>query len=119
MAIPKRQLLELFNSIPFAESELYREEMSAFLETFIQFIDADNEVEHQFTRTGTETLVSGTKAVTFTETLPTTSYSITLSGDENETFRWASKAVTGFTINSSNGSSTSDVDWIVRIHDTE
>ena len=119
MAIPKRQLLELFNSIPFAESELYREEMSAFLETLLQFTDADNEVEHQFTRAGTETLSSGTRAVTFTEALPTTAYSIALSGDENETFRWASKAVTGFTINSSNGASTADVDWTVRIHDTE
>ena len=62
---------------------------------------------------GTETLSSGTIAVSFGSNEPNNSYAVYLSGDTAETFTWASKAVGGFTINSSNGSSTAQVDWLV------
>lgn len=63
---------------------------------------------------GKVTLASGTGAVTFKKNQPDTDYYICLAGDTAETFTWASKAVTGFTINSSNASSTAKVDWIAR-----
>lgn len=66
-----------------------------------------------YSQSGSETLASGTASVTFTGDEPTTSYSILLAGDANETFYWASKATTGFTINSSNGTSTANVDWVI------
>jgi hypothetical protein len=62
---------------------------------------------------GTVTLAAGTAAVTFAVQEPNTSYQITLSGGAAETFSWASKTVTGFTINSSNGASTASVDWTI------
>lgn len=62
---------------------------------------------------GSETLSSGTVSVTFGTAQADTSYQITLSWDANETLRWGSKATTGFTITSSNGSSTANVDWTI------
>jgi hypothetical protein len=62
---------------------------------------------------GSVTLSSGTAAVSFSTNEPDANYNIYLSGDANETFYWASKAVGGFTINSSNGSSTANVDWVI------
>ena len=73
---------------------------------------------HHYTRgwnmqkySGIATLSAGTVAVTFATALPSANYSITLAGNANETFRWASKATGGFTINSSNAGSTATVDW--------
>lgn len=63
--------------------------------------------------TGTATLASGTASVSFGTAQPNTSYQILLTGDTAETFTWASKATGGFTINSSNGSSSANVDWFV------
>ena len=120
MPIPKRQILELFHEVPVAyENEFFADELGAFLELLIRIIEQDDEVEHYFSQASSVVLVSGTKPVVFDQITPTLSYSITLSGDTAETFTWASKAVTGFTINSSNGSSTSNVDWIIRLHDSE
>ena len=62
---------------------------------------------------GSETLSSGTATVTFGTAEPDANYNIYLSGDANETFYWSSKATTGFTITSSNGSSTANVDWLI------
>ena len=62
---------------------------------------------------GTVTLSSGTAAVSFGTNEPDATYFIVLGGDTAETFTWASKAVGGFTINSSNGSSTAVVDWVL------
>lgn len=62
---------------------------------------------------GSATLASGTATVTFTENVPDTNFSILLGGNANETFYWSSKATTGFTINSSNGTSTATVDWTI------
>lgn len=64
-------------------------------------------------RSGSATLSSGTAAVAFDPDEPDALFQITLSGNAAETFTWASKATTGFTINSSNGSSTAVVDWHV------
>lgn len=60
---------------------------------------------------GTVTLASGTATVSFATAEANTSYFIALSGNANETFRWGSKTTGGFTISSSNGSSTAAVDW--------
>jgi hypothetical protein len=63
---------------------------------------------------GTVTLASGTStAPAISPNEQDAGYRISLSGDAAETFTWASKAVGGFTINSSNGSSTANVDWVV------
>lgn len=59
---------------------------------------------------GSETL-GPTATVTFNATQPNTNYTIFLSGDANERFYWSNKQLTGFTINSSNPSSTATVDW--------
>ena len=44
---------------------------------------------------------------------PDSSYQIIVSGDVNETFFVTSKLTTGFTLNSSNSSSTANVDWMI------
>lgn len=62
---------------------------------------------------GQVTLSSGTAAVTFSATEKDTNYYVALTGDTAETFTWASKTTSGFTINSSNGSSTANVDWSI------
>ena len=71
-------------------------------------------------RCGSAVLVAGTKAVLFAALTspfnldePNTSYSISLSGNADENFYWSAKAMTGFTIHSSNGASTATVDWKV------
>ena len=56
---------------------------------------------------------AGTKAVTFSTAEVDTSYKIIITGNANETFYATSKLTTGFTLNSSNASSTASVDWIV------
>lgn len=67
-------------------------------------------------RQGTATFVSsGTVAVTFT-TFGDADYKIVLTPDADENVYYSSKIATGFTINSSNGLSTANVDWIA-IHD--
>lgn len=64
---------------------------------------------------GSVTLSGGTGSVVFSEAEANTAYFITLAGNAAETFSWASKATGGFTINSSNASSTATVDWhIIR-----
>lgn len=68
---------------------------------------------NRFGEQGTATLSSGTAAITFAKGQPDASYQISLTGDASETFYYSSKAAAGFTINSSNGSSTADVDWMV------
>lgn len=64
-------------------------------------------------RRGTATLSAGTAAVSFALSEPDANYRITLAGNVAETFSYASKTATGFTINSSNGSSTASVDWTI------
>lgn len=70
----------------------------------------------EFGYSGTATLAAGTAAIDFSteelEDMPDTTYLVFLAGDTAETFTWASKATTGFTINSSNASSTANVDWM-------
>lgn len=62
-------------------------------------------------KSGTADLSSGTADVELDE--PDDEYRIILTGDADETFYFSSKTQTGFTINSSNGSSTATVDWQV------
>lgn len=63
---------------------------------------------------GTATFATAaTVSVSFGTAESDTSYFIVLSGNANETFYWSSKTVSGFTINSSNGSSTATVDWMI------
>lgn len=57
---------------------------------------------------------AGTAAVSFTDNEASTAYFVALGCDTNaEHFTWASKAVNGFTITSSNASSTAKCDWIL------
>ena len=62
---------------------------------------------------GEATLSSGTVNVTFATAEPDDQYVIVLGGNANETFRWSAKGTGGFTITSSNGSSTALVDWVL------
>ena len=64
-------------------------------------------------RAGSVALSSGTANVSLSPAEADTSYQIMLSCDANETLRWSSKATGGFTITSSNGSSSANVDWAV------
>lgn len=54
---------------------------------------------------------AATVAVIFDEAQPDASYFVALSGDSNEAFWVTSKTVNGFTLNSSNATSTATVDW--------
>jgi hypothetical protein len=56
---------------------------------------------------------AATVAVSFGTAEPDASYYVIVTGDVNETFWITSKATGGFTINSSNGSSTATVDWML------
>lgn len=56
---------------------------------------------------------AATVAVTFDRAEPDTDYFVALAGSVNETFWVTSKTTTGFTLNSSNASSTATVDWIL------
>lgn len=56
---------------------------------------------------------AATATVTFDEPQPDTDYYVAIAGQAQETFWVTSKARTGFTLNSSNASSTATVDWIV------
>lgn len=62
---------------------------------------------------GTATLVAGTKTITFPTTQDDANFFVFLTGAANETFKVTAKATTGFVITSSNGASTTTVDWFV------
>ena len=63
---------------------------------------------------GTATFATAaTVAVTFGTAEPDANYYLVITGDTGETYSWSSKATTGFTITSSNGSSTAVVDWVL------
>ena len=63
---------------------------------------------------GNVTLSSGSASVSFGTAEPDASYFIWLSSSTNgETFSWGSPTTGGFTINSSNGSSTAVVYWLL------
>ncbi|API58467.1 hypothetical protein BSL82_03420 [Tardibacter chloracetimidivorans] len=64
-------------------------------------------------RKGAATLSSGTVAVSLYPEEPDDTYEVFLSTGVNETLYVTSKTTSGFTINSSNGSSTADVAWLV------
>lgn len=54
---------------------------------------------------------AATVSVTFSTAEPDTTYFVSISGNANETFWVTSKATGGFTLNSSNATSTAVVDW--------
>jgi hypothetical protein len=56
---------------------------------------------------------AATAAVTFGTAETNTSYFVAINGSANETFWVTSKATGGFTLNSSNATSTAVVDWIL------
>ena len=62
---------------------------------------------------GTIALAGGTANVVFANAQPDTSYFIALAGNADERFHWSAKAKTGFTITSSNGTSTASVDYTI------
>ena len=62
---------------------------------------------------GSVTLSGGTTSVTLPTTLPDNAYSVAVTTGVNETIRVTGKSTTGFTVTSSNGSSSAAVDWIV------
>ena len=62
---------------------------------------------------GSVTLSSGTAAVSFSTNEPDASYFVTATCDAAEAVSITSKAVGGFTITSSNGSSTASCDWML------
>lgn len=77
-----------------------------------QFRNDVVEVIDNITIAGSETFAtSGTKAVTLINAENDANYLITFGGNVNETFWVTSKTTTGFTLNSSNASSTATVDW--------
>lgn len=57
---------------------------------------------------------AATKAVTFGYGLDTATYYVTVTGNVDERFWVTGKATSGFTLNSSNATSTAIVDWHVR-----
>lgn len=61
----------------------------------------------QFATAGTLAVAFGARAE------PDTDYRVIVTGNVNETFWVTSKATSGFTINSSNASSTATVDWFI------
>lgn len=62
---------------------------------------------------GTALLSAGIATVTFKTPQPDRGYLVMVTGNANETFSVQSKAVSGFTIQSSNPSSTASVDWML------
>ncbi|HYV18708.1 MAG TPA: hypothetical protein VFC25_06745 [Verrucomicrobiae bacterium] len=62
---------------------------------------------------GSVTLSGGTASVTLPAAVPDTAYSVAVSTGVNETIRVTGKSTTGFTVTSSNGTSTATVDWIL------
>jgi hypothetical protein len=62
---------------------------------------------------GSVTLSGGTANVTLPAAFPDSTYSVAVSTGVNETIRVTGKSTSGFTVTSSNGSSTATVDWIV------
>lgn len=62
---------------------------------------------------GQVTLSSGTASVSFGTAEPDANYHIALGGNAAESFYWSAKATSGFTISSSNASSTAIVNWIL------
>ena len=67
----------------------------------------------QVNQRGTVTLSAGSASVTLPITAPDANYRIALGGDADERFYWSAKIAASFTINSSNGSSTAAVDWMI------
>jgi hypothetical protein len=58
-----------------------------------------------------------TATVTFTTAFANTNYSIQITGSDNRTFTYTSKATTGFTINTNaNTPLTGNVDWVAIEH---
>ncbi len=57
---------------------------------------------------------ASTKAVSFAATEPDANYGVLLGGEADENFWVTSKATSGFTLNSSNASSTATVRWELR-----
>jgi hypothetical protein len=58
-----------------------------------------------------------TASVTFTTAFSSTNYSIQITGSDNRTFTYSSKATTGFTINTNaNTPLTGNVDWVAIEH---
>lgn len=60
------------------------------------------------------TLSSGTKAISLPGALSSSGYRVIVTGGANETFYITNKTASGFTINSSNGSSMATVEFIVN-----
>lgn len=62
---------------------------------------------------GRVTLSSGTTAVSLGYTAPSTAYHVLVSGYANETYWVSNKTTSGFNINSSNGASAAQVEYIL------
>lgn len=76
--------------------------------------DRDYDLAWRTIRSGTVTLVGGTATVTLSPAEADANYQVLLSSSAaGETMRWGSKAAGSFVINSSNGSSTAAVDWVL------
>jgi hypothetical protein len=57
---------------------------------------------------------SGSATVSLNNARPNATYSVAISGNANETFWITAKTATGFTVNSSNSSSTAQVDFLIE-----
>lgn len=64
-------------------------------------------------RKGSATLSSGSVAVPLNPNEPNDNYSVFVSSGVNETFYTTAKTESGFTINSSNGSSSAAISWLL------
>lgn len=93
-------------------------DLDRFLRDLIFAVAEDLTIDKRLVRKGESTFAtSGTKTVTFDEDLGTTDYSIALGPQADENFWVTTKLSSGFTLNSSNASSTAVVEWIIRITD--
>lgn len=91
---------------------IYGEDVSGT--TRLKIVDEGNRAFTVYQVTGSVTFSSsGTAAVSFSTNESDTTYKVFVTGNIGETFWVTSKATTGFTINSSNASSTAVVDFVV------
>lgn len=85
--------------------------VSAWLRWFTSLVRAVNAAAPV---NGSATLVSAaTVLVTLTTAQPDTNYRVTLTPNANETVWVTNKTTAGFTVHSSNATSTASVDWML------
>lgn len=94
------------------QARIYGEDISGT--TRMRIVDEGNRPFTIYQITGSTTFSSsGTSAISFTTSETDASYKVFITGNVNETFWVTDKTTTGFTIHSSNASSTASVDYVI------